>query len=219
MAMQTSLAFDLVEQIELADQILAGREDVLEPRDLPGPFGTVVRAVESVLLVCDMGAVLGGDCAVWKYGYVARIIREIAIVLSAERLDEFIRIASDSGFDELPTRLGRRPKLLHRDTQIRVDIFAGGGSSVVAGKPVPTRIPHPGKMAAQPGRLRYMDLPSLIVLKLTAGHSQDDADAIELLRANSEKMSSLREFAANIHSDYAAKFDVLAQLAREQIDH
>jgi hypothetical protein len=63
-----------------------------------------------------------------------------------------------------------------------------------------------------------MGLPSLVVLKLAAGRSRDETDVIELLLVNPDRISSLREFAAGIRPDYAAKFDVLAKRAGEQMD-
>jgi hypothetical protein len=42
----------LSQQLELADQLLAGRDTMLEPQDLPGRYGRVVRALDQVLRAC-----------------------------------------------------------------------------------------------------------------------------------------------------------------------
>jgi len=216
--MQPAFAAHLIEQLELADQLLAGREIMIEPQDLPGRYGRVVRAIDRVLQACNIGAVLGGGWAVWRHGFVGRVTQDLDVVLPQERIDEFIRTASVAGFDALPSRPGRWPKLLHRDTQVQVDILPEGGRPGTAAKLAPTTIPHPDKMGAQPGRLRYMEFPSLIVLKLAAGRVRADADITELLRVNPDKISGLREFVASVHADYAAKFDALSLRAKEQID-
>ncbi len=216
--MQPAYAAFLNDQLELADQLLAGRSSMPEPQDLPGRYGRVVRAIDHVLMVSGIPAVLGGGWAVWRHGYVGRVTQDLDIAIPEDRIDEFIRTASVAGFDSLPLKPGRWPKLLHRETGIQVDILPEGARPGTAGKLAPTTIPHPDTMGATPGRLRYMELPSLIVLKLAAGRGRDDADVIELLRANPEIVSSLREFATKAHSDYGAKFDLLSQRAKEQVD-
>ncbi len=208
----------LAEQLGIGDQPLEARDTLTEPEDLPRRYRRVVRAIEHVLMVCNIGAVVGGGWAVWRHGYVARLTQDIDIARPQDRIDEFIRAASVAGFDALPRQPGHRPKLLHRDTKVQVVILPEGGRPGSAANPAPTTIPHPDQMGAQPGRLRYMGLPSLVVLKLAAGRSRDETDVIELLLVNPDRISSLREFAAGIRPDYAAKFDVLAKRAGEQMD-
>jgi hypothetical protein len=55
----------LTQQLELADALLAGRDRMLEPQDLPGRYGRVVRAIDQVLRACDCEAVVGGG---WEGG-------------------------------------------------------------------------------------------------------------------------------------------------------
>jgi hypothetical protein len=47
-------------QLQLADVLLAGRDRMLEPQDLPGRYGRVVKALDQVLAACDCEAVVGG---------------------------------------------------------------------------------------------------------------------------------------------------------------
>src|SRR5688572_2795168 len=106
----------LSEQLELADQLLAGRDTMLEPQDLPGRYGCVVKAVDRVLHVANCEAVLRGGWAVWRHGFIGRVTQDVDIVLAADRVDEFLRVASVSGFEVLPQRPGRWPKVMHKDT-------------------------------------------------------------------------------------------------------
>src|SRR5437868_15092330 len=88
----------LTEQLELAEQLLAGRDAMLEPQDLPGRYGRAVRAIDHVLQATHIEAVLGGGWAVWRHGYAARITQDLDIALPTDQIDEFRRVASVSGF-------------------------------------------------------------------------------------------------------------------------
>src|SRR6476661_4072785 len=107
----------LSQQLELADQLLAGRPTMLEPQDLPGRYGRVVRALDHVLSACQCEAVVGGGWAVWRHGYVGRVTQDIDIALPQARIDEFLRTSTVSGFDVLTQPAGKWPKLLHRETE------------------------------------------------------------------------------------------------------
>src|SRR5262245_9591338 len=178
----------LADQLELADQLLVGRPQMLQPQDLPGRYGRVVKAVDHLLQVIGCPAVLGGGWAVWRHGYVGRVTQDIDIALPADRIDEFLRAGAGAGFDALPAQAGRWPKVMHPDTGIEVDILPEGGRLGRAAKLALTTIPHPSRMGAASAVLRYIDLPSLIELKLAAGRARDESDIVELLRVNSDQV-------------------------------
>jgi hypothetical protein len=210
----TSLAF-LTERLELADQLLAGRDAMQEPQDLPGRYGRVVKAVDRVLQATNIEAVVGGGWAVWHHGYIGRTTQDIDIALPADRIDEFRQVAAVSGFDLLPTKPGRWPKMLHRETKIQVDILPEGARPGMANQLAPTTIPHPSQMGAVSGRLGYISLPRLIELKLAASRPQDLADVTALLRVNEEQIPVLRAHVAKVHDAYLATFDRLAHVAAD----
>jgi len=160
--------------------------------------------------------VLGGGWAVWRHGYVGRVTQDIDIALPADRIDEFLRAAAVSGFDLAPVQPGRWPKMLHRDTGIEVDVLPEGGRPGTAAKPAPTTIPHPSRMGAGGSALRYIDLPSLIELKLAAGRARDESDVVELVRANPDQVEAVRQHLAGVHANYVRAFDALVQRARDQ---
>jgi len=215
---QITLSF-LTEQVELAEELSAGRDVMLEPRDLPGRYGRVVRAVERVLQATNIEAVLGGGWAVWRHGYAARVTQDVDIALPADRIEEFQRVAAVSGFELLPIKPGRWPKMLHKETGVQVDILPEGARPGRPGKLAPTTIPHPSAMGAEPGRLRYITLTSLIELNLGAARARDENDVVELLRANPNELSQLRAHVLAAHSDYLTDFDRLAQQASEPADN
>lgn len=213
----TSFAF-LKEQIELNEQLLAAREHMFNPQDLPGRYGRAVRAIDHLLQATKCEAVLGGGWAVWHHGFAERITQDLDIALPAGRIDEFLQVASVSGFTVVPRRSGRWPKLVHKETGVKVDILPEGGRPGTASKPAPTTIPSPRRMGARGTILRYMCLNSLVELKLAAGREKDRADVVVLLGANQEKVDTLRQHLDAVHPRYVAALDELVQSAREQED-
>ena len=101
----------LKERLELADELLARRAQIFQPQDLPGRYGRVIKAIDRVLDIIQSEAVLGGGWAVWHHGFVGRITQDIDVALPANMVEEFLRAASADGFDPLPIRPGRWPKL------------------------------------------------------------------------------------------------------------
>ena len=211
--MQT-LAETLTQQLQLADILLAERDRMLEPQDLPGRYGRVVRAIDQVLHACDCESVVAGGWAVWRHGYVGRVTQDVDIVLPSDRIDDFLQTASVSGFEMLVQPAGRWPKLRHRETGIEVDVLPEGGRPGTASRLAPTTIPHPKTMGAIRGMLRYMSLPSLVELKLAAGRLRDEADVLELARENRDRLDEVRQHLVAVHPRYASRFDELI----EQLD-
>lgn len=199
----------LLQQLELADALLAGRPRMLEPQDLPGRYGRVVRALDDVLRACDCEAVIGGGWAVWRHGYIGRVTQDIDIVVPSDKLDEFLRTAAVSGFDVLTPPIGRWRKLQHRDTGIDVDILPEGGRPGIATRPAPTTIAHPREMGAARGMLKYISLQSLIELKLAAGRLRDEADVVELARENLQRLDEIRDHLRQVHPQYLRRFEEL----------
>lgn len=206
----------LTQQLELADQLLAGRTAMLQPQDLPGRYGRVVQAIDHLLATMKCPAALGGGWAVWRHGYVGRVTQDMDIVLPADRIDEFLRVAAFAGFDVLPMLPGIWPKLGHKDTGIQVDILPEGERPGTKTHPAPTVIPHPQRLGATPGKLQYISLPALVELKLAAGRARDESDIIELLRVNPDEHDAIRRHVAEVHAAYAAALAALMDRAREQ---
>lgn len=213
--MTTMTADFLTQQLQLADQLLAGRDVMLEPQDLPGRYGRVVHAIDRVLASLACPSVLGGGWAVWRHGYVGRVTQDVDIVLPADRIDEFLRVSAVAGFEVIPTPPGNWPKMRHKDTGIQVDILPEGERPGTKARPAPTTSPHPLRLGATPGKLVYIFLPALVELKLAAGRACDEADIVELMRANPEAESSIRQHVAGVHADYATALAALIDRAQE----
>lgn len=211
----TTLEF-LTEQVELSDKLNAERDVMLEPQDLPGRYGRVVQAIDRILQATGIEAVLGGGWAVWRHGHAARLTQDLDIAIATDRLEEFQRVAAVSGFELLPIKPGRWPKLRHKETMVQVDILPEGGRPGVSGRLAPTTIPHPSTMGAKPGRLHYMTLPAVVMLKVAAGREQDLSDVVKLIQINPREVENLRTFLASAHSQYVETFDRLVESAAKQ---
>jgi hypothetical protein len=206
---------NLTQQLQLADALEAGRTAMLEPQDLPGRYGRVVHALDRVLTALNCESALAGGWAVWRHGYVGRVTQDIDIALPADRIEEFLRVASVSGFEALAAPPGRWPKALHKDTGVQVDILPEGGRPGTPSRPAPTTIPHPRLLGGVAGSLHYVSLPRLVELKLAAGRARDESDVVELVRANRDEVDAVRRHLATVHGDYVIAFDRLVDQAAE----
>jgi hypothetical protein len=207
----------LTEQLGLADELRAGRDRMLEPQDLPGRYGRVIRALDHVLQAVGCEAVVVGGWAVWRHGVQGRVTQDVDIVLAADRIDDFVRKAGVEGFELLHQTPGRRSQWTHRETGIQVEVLPEGQRPGTASKRAPTTIPHPSAMGASGTVLRYVTLPALIELKVAAGRAKDETDVVELIRANPDKVEPVRQHLGAVHPDYAAAFDRLVQRARDAL--
>jgi hypothetical protein len=142
----------------------------------------------------------------------------VDILVPADRVDELLHVASVSGFEVLPRQPGRCPKLMHKATGVQVDILPEGQRPGTPAQPAPTTLPHPAAFGATGDRLRYISLPGLVQLKLAAGRARDEADVVELIRANPAHADGIRRHLQHVHTDYVAAFDQLLARARAQQD-
>ncbi len=216
--MTAATAERLVEQLELADLLRAGRNSMLQPQDLPGRYGRVIAALDRVLQATEGEAVVAGGWAVWRHGYLGRVTQDVDIVVPAGLVEELLRVAAGSGFEVLSAPPGTWPKLRHKESDIQVDLLPEGATPGTPSRPAPTSIPHPARLGAAKGALRYITLAGLIELKLAASRARDEADVVELLRMNRDQAEALRRHLAAVHQQYAARFDEMLARALEQTD-
>ncbi len=208
----------LAAQLELADLLRAGRDRMLEPQDLPGRYGRVIHALDRLLHTIQGEAVVAGGWAVWRHGYLGRVTQDVDVVVPAGLIEELLRAAAVTGFEVFPAREGVWPKLRHKESDVSVDILPEGAIPGTPSKPAPTAIPHPSRLGARVGCLKYIDLAGLVELKLAAGRARDESDVVELIRANPDRIQDIRRHLESVHEQYVARFDELVLRARAQTD-
>jgi hypothetical protein len=209
----------LAAQLELAESLRAERDTMLKPQELPGRYGRVIAALDHLLQVIGCEGVVAGGWAVWRHGYLGRVTQDVDIVVPAGAIEELLRVAPAGGFDVVEGQLGMWPKLRHKETDITVDLLPEGATPGTPKRPAPTTIPHPSQMGARGTVLEYIDLPSLVELKLAAGRARDESDIVELIRVNPEQVDQIRQHLGRVHDAYATRFDALVERAEEQADH
>jgi len=137
-------------------------------------------------------------------------------VLPADRIEEFLRVASVSGFRVIAAEQGRWPKTIHSGMDTKVDILPEGERPGSKTNPAPTSIPHPSTMGADESTLKYIELPALIELKIAAGRGRDEADVIELMRLNIDQSTKIRQHLTAAHPNYVVKFDQLLERTKTE---
>ncbi len=145
---------------------------MFEPQELPGRYGRVVHALDHVLDVMHCTSVLAGGWAVWRHGYFGRMTQDLDIVLPADRIDEFLKVASVSGFQVIPMQSGRWPKAIHKETDTKVYILPEGERPGTKSNPAPKTIPHPSSIGGAGTKLRYVPLPRQRFLRLASSLPQ-----------------------------------------------
>ncbi|HEY2955443.1 MAG TPA: hypothetical protein VGK89_09380 [Candidatus Eisenbacteria bacterium] len=162
---------DMVREV---DRFLVGTSKVHAALD------HVARALEE----SGVEFALGGGLALGEHGYV-RVTVDVDLLVTAEGLERFKSRWLGRGFAESHPDSRR---VRETETGVPID-FLLAGDYPGDGRPKSVRFPDPASIARGGGRLRVLDLRTLIELKLASGISAPDrlrdlADVLELVRAN-----------------------------------
>ncbi len=199
----------------LSDQLAVLDPASSRPADLPGRFGRVIADTQRLLTASATPAVVAGGWAVWHHGYAGRVTRDLDLVVPTDKVEELLQVAPRFGFTPLSVKPGGWPKLLHRETEIDLDLLPQGQRPGTTARPAPTTIPHPSLIGASTDELRYIELAGLVELKLAAGRLKDLADVVELIRHHPERLTDLRRHLRQTHQAYVMAFDDLIAEAAE----
>jgi len=210
MPLNTSSAFTL------AASLLTMDPHASLPRDLPGRYGRTVRDLERLTTAAGALSVVAGGWAVWHHGFAGRITEDVDIVVAQVKLERLQRLASLFGFEYLQPPPGRWPKLLHKATEIDVDLLPEFGIPGTPKHPAPVAIRNPERYQAVEGVLRYITLEGLIELKLGAGRARDVADVIELIKQNPARLPNIQRHLSSLHLQYSVRFEELVIQAQEE---
>jgi hypothetical protein len=131
----------------------------------------VLRKALKVLFEWGIPHLVGGGYAVQAYEY-RRTTDDVDIIVPD--IARAVDVLSRFDFKEIsPTRVADR-----KPPNLEIDLLQGGKRMGVS--PVP--FPQPTQVSSQP---QIAPLPDLVSLKLGAGRSQDIADVVHLITANS----------------------------------
>ncbi len=141
-------------------------------------------------------AVMGG-MAVYAHGH-RRPTGDLDILLTAEGFTRFKEQFVPKKYEMIP----KRPRRFKDKTNdVSLDILVTGlypGS----GKPGPIAFPDPKDVTETIDNIQFVELVTLIQLKLAAGRYQDFADVVNLIRAHELDESFQEKLHSSVRRDY-----------------
>ena len=141
-------------------------------------------------------AVLGG-MALTVHRY-QRTTKDVDVLLSAEGFAEFRQQFVGKHYDPVE---GRPRRFTDRTNGVTIDVLVTGrfpGS----GRPGPIAFPNPNQVREVIDAIHYVNLPTLIQLKLAARRHRDFGDVVELIRFNNLDESFVRQLDSSVRNDF-----------------
>lgn len=200
------------------DQMRAGGESAIQlasrffMRD--DPVHESLRSITKRLADLQIPYAVVGGMALVAHGY-DRTTADVDVLVSKEGLDAIH--SSPDGFGYVPPSPGSR-SLRDTNTGVRIE-FVVSGAYPGDGKPKPIAFPPPDQVATDIDGINYVDLQTLIELKLAsgmtnAGRLRDLADVQELIRA----LQLPAEYAGRLNPYVQDKFRELSAGVRGEPD-
>jgi len=148
------------------------------------PVHQALRAVSQRLTEESVAYAVAGGMALVVHGY-DRTTVDIHVLVTAQGLEKIHDRLIGLGYR--PAFEGSRKQLRDTERGVRVE-FLVAGDFPGDGRPKPVAFPDPASCAIEVGGIRYVDLTTLLQLKLASGLSspgrlKDLADVQELIRA------------------------------------
>jgi hypothetical protein len=138
-----------------------------------------------------------------------RTTDDVDVLLTGEGFAQFRRLYVPRTYGKVPKRSKR---FLDPTNGVTFDILVTGlfpGS----GKPGPIAYPDPATVSQTIERIRVVDLPTLVQLKLAARRHQDFADVVNLIRVHNLDESFQARLHPAVHRDY---IECLEEKRREE---
>jgi hypothetical protein len=172
------------------------------------PVHKTMRRIAKLLEKAKIPYAVVGGMAVFAQGY-RRTTDDLDILLTPEGFDAFRRLFVPKNYESVPHR---RKRFLDPVTAVTFDILVTG-LFPGTGKPGPIAYPDPAKVSETIERIRVVDLPTLIQLKLAARRHQDFADVVNLIRVHNLDESFQAKLHLAVHQDY---IECLEEKRREE---
>jgi hypothetical protein len=161
------------------------------------PVHVTMRRVAERLEQAGISYAIVGGMAVNAHGH-RRTTGDVDLLVTAEGFDSFLKLLASGDFERVP---GRARRFLDRVTAVTFDLLITGrfpGS----GRPGPIAFPDPAAVKQQIGNLPYVDLTTLIQLKLAARRHKDFGDVVELIRTHGLDESFADKLHPSVRGDY-----------------
>jgi hypothetical protein len=127
-----------------------------------------------------------------------RTTKDVDILLTPAGLVLFLRRFVPKSYDRVP---GHPRRFFDRRYRVSFDVLVTGlfpGS----GRPGPISFPDPAKVSQTIDRVRVVNLPTLVQLKLAARRYSDFGDVVNLIRVHNLKEAFLEHLHPAVHRDF-----------------
>jgi hypothetical protein len=141
-------------------------------------------------------AVMAG-MAVYAHGH-ERMTNDVDVLLTRAGLEEFRRCFVPKYYEQDPKR---RRRFVDKKDRITVDILVTGFYPG-RGEPGPVAFPDPEAVREQILKINYINLPTLVQLKLAARRYQDFADVVNLISVHNLDESFAERLHPTLRRDY-----------------
>jgi len=172
------------------------------------PVHQTMRRIAKQLEKAKIAYAVVGGMAVFAQGY-RRTTDDLDILLTHQGFAEFRRLFVPTTYEKLP----KRPKrFMDPANGVTFDILVTG-LFPGTGKPGPIAYPDPAAVSETIEKIRVVDLPTLVQLKLAARRYQDFADVVNLIRVHNLDESFQDKLHPAVHRDY---IECLEEKRREE---
>ena len=159
-------------------------------------------------------AVVGG-MAMFAHGF-RRFTEDVDLLVTREGMKQVLEKLEGLGYVQPP---GTSTKLRDTQTGVRIEFLITGGFPG-DGKPKPVSFPDPASARIEVDGIQYLNLPSLLELKLASGLSaahrlKDLADAQELIRVLKLPRDLGERLNPYVQAKYRELWDAVAQATDE----
>jgi hypothetical protein len=169
-----------------------------------------MRDLTSRLKKLDISYAVVGGMAMFAHGY-RRFTEDLDLLVTRDSMGEILERFEGLGYVQ---PAGTTSKLRDTNTGVRIE-FLISGQYPGDGKPKPVVFPDPRDVSIELAGVRYVNLPTLIDLKLASGMSaphrlKDLADVQELIHV----LKLPRDFAARLNASVRTRFTELWDAAQ-----
>ncbi len=168
---------------QLNDDLEFAMSDASKYFDRGGKVQETLRSIVRRLDALEIDYAVVGGLALFGHGY-RRFTEDVDLLVTPEDLRRIHEELSGLGY--LPKFRGSK-QLRDTTTGVAVEFLTSGGFPG-DGKPKPVRFPAPAQASVEIDGVKYVNLPTLVDLKLASGLSNPDrmkdvSDVVELIRA------------------------------------